>query len=989
VPAELPSPLAADLLPNVVAARHALRDADTDVGHRDGAGTILLAFAALTWEESSGHAAERVSEICDETLGATSLTWGFRPAAQSLLSLSLRRRYEDHGNPALLRRATTLAEECFQAEPDDSSDKVELALHLATLIGYSWDLTHSPDIDCRELDLSSWAVSKAAPGSAALARARNNLARAQARRFERHGASDALDTAIATLELGVEEAPTDWPERGAALSGLGHWTLRRFNLTGQLVDLERSVAVTREAMAYIRQDLPERRLAMTNLASALNARGHRNNTPADLAEAEILNRAALSLVAPDAPDRAGYLNNVATTTGRRSSHDDDPVALDRAIALLHEASIADPDFDGGLLLINHARNLLRRYMLRGDPEDLMSALAQAAAAVDIAPADSPRRFNALAVLARAQSLAHKTDSGTFSVGAVSETFKAACAATGSMIPDVLALAFDWCAFAHDNAAGAIAAEAAEFGLAAMLRLVRSQVRRSHSEEWLAVAAGYTHIAARAFLLAGRLQDAVAALETGRAITLGETLRRDRADLRELRSAGHDDLADAFVMATDRLRTALESADATAEIGHPTVVEARASAEVVDAAITAIRRVPGFSTFSEPGTLAVIAEATLSGPLVYLSPGPHAGLALAVARTDAIDGPDIRYSVWTLPSASAAAVQRCFTAWMQAYERRGVDRAAWVAATEHLCDWAGEACMGSIITELGFPEHITIVAGGLMGALPLHAATWTGGSNAHCVIDTTAVTLSPSAEVSVAARRTAGASTSTKRLVVEVGDGTSGARLAGALDEANLISFLWPGVTVLRGRDASHELIALEATGAGAVHFCGHAMSFPVDPHRSHLDLGDGTTLSADAFSRLDLRRCQLVVLSACETGMIGTAVPDEAISLASAAFQAGAGGVVASLWAADDLATAILTAHMYQSLAADRPPAAALRDSQLWLRDTTCQEQLRFVSGMRKKDGSPSLPSVEDRLRLAANEGRGAQRSFADAISWATFAYHG
>jgi CHAT domain-containing protein len=51
---------------------------------------------------------------------------------------------------------------------------------------------------------------------------------------------------------------------------------------------------------------------------------------------------------------------------------------------------------------------------------------------------------------------------------------------------------------------------------------------------------------------------------------------------------------------------------------------------------------------------------------------------------------------------------------------------------------------------------------------------------------------------------------------------------------------------------------------------------------------------------------RLAILSACETGMIGTKNADEAISLPTGLLQAGVAAVIASLWAVSDLSTMLL-----------------------------------------------------------------------------------
>jgi CHAT domain-containing protein len=80
-------------------------------------------------------------------------------------------------------------------------------------------------------------------------------------------------------------------------------------------------------------------------------------------------------------------------------------------------------------------------------------------------------------------------------------------------------------------------------------------------------------------------------------------------------------------------------------------------------------------------------------------------------------------------------------------------------------------------------------------------------------------------------------------------------------------------------------------------------------------------------------RVDLVVLSACRTGL-GKAVKGEGLIGVTRGFMnAGASSAVASLWSVDDEATAELMKHFYSNMLRDgMPPAAALREAQNTIR---------------------------------------------------------
>jgi CHAT domain-containing protein len=96
------------------------------------------------------------------------------------------------------------------------------------------------------------------------------------------------------------------------------------------------------------------------------------------------------------------------------------------------------------------------------------------------------------------------------------------------------------------------------------------------------------------------------------------------------------------------------------------------------------------------------------------------------------------------------------------------------------------------------------------------------------------------------------------------------------------------------------------------------------------EIQDGGILSAEAIVELPLGAMRLAVLSACDTGL-GESTEGEGVrGLVHAFHLAGCSDVVASLWHADDWATAAVMAKFYYELwERGRPPTEALRAGQL------------------------------------------------------------
>jgi len=136
-----------------------------------------------------------------------------------------------------------------------------------------------------------------------------------------------------------------------------------------------------------------------------------------------------------------------------------------------------------------------------------------------------------------------------------------------------------------------------------------------------------------------------------------------------------------------------------------------------------------------------------------------------------------------------------------------------------------------------------------------------------------------------------------------------------------------------GADASEAALAREPLSAAyaLLHLAAHARSDSRDPERSAVFLapggGEDGRLTPAEILELELRD-RLVVLAACETGAGELLRGEGVLSLGRYFFQAGARGVVASLWDLPDEAAAELFDRFYHHLATGEPLAGALAAAQ-------------------------------------------------------------
>lgn len=160
-------------------------------------------------------------------------------------------------------------------------------------------------------------------------------------------------------------------------------------------------------------------------------------------------------------------------------------------------------------------------------------------------------------------------------------------------------------------------------------------------------------------------------------------------------------------------------------------------------------------------------------------------------------------------------------------------------------------------------------------------------------------------------------------------GVADSRAPRVRDEILALNPIFPDRVTLLDAEATSEALRRHAPTAQLLHLACHGVFRPDNPLFSALHLADGRFTTRDAYS-LGLR-CNLVVLSACETGVNNVAPGDELIGLARGFFAAGAPALLVSLWSVDDASTATLMAHFYRRLQAGDGPALALRTAQLEL----------------------------------------------------------
>lgn len=199
---------------------------------------------------------------------------------------------------------------------------------------------------------------------------------------------------------------------------------------------------------------------------------------------------------------------------------------------------------------------------------------------------------------------------------------------------------------------------------------------------------------------------------------------------------------------------------------------------------------------------------------------------------------------------------------------------------------------------------------------------------------------PSATVLL--RHCCGSSSTSPRNCLALGyNGQGTTALHHAEEEAQATARLWGGEAWVG--DEPKKAALREVGGRFRVlHFACHGQFNSRNALGSSLTLSAGERLTAgeiiDGF-RLD---ADLVVLSACQSGVSQVARGDELMGLIRAFMSAGAPSLVVTQWQVADVSTRITMERLHRNLAAGMGKAAALQEAQIYLQGLTLRE-LRWM----------------------------------------------
>jgi CHAT domain-containing protein/tetratricopeptide (TPR) repeat protein len=369
-----------------------------------------------------------------------------------------------------------------------------------------------------------------------------------------------------------------------------------------------------------------------------------------------------------------------------------------------------------------------------------------------------------------------------------------------------------------------------------------------------------------------------------------------------------------------------------------------------------------------------------------------GTALVIIqdKATAIEPHQVRYLPLTLDQVRDLASRY---ATFVAKRRERVAAAQWLKDLTHRI-W--DVFISSVVTELkalGVAANapVVLVSHAGLGMLPLIAASGRGAAD-EPLLEYYALTCVPGVSVIAYLRkRPARRASSSSRLltIVDPRGDLPFARLEAALlrqyvrrDEQ----------TTVVGQVATSSGVADAMAGATHVHFACHAQFDFANPWQSGIKLADGELDASQIAYSGERRSIELVVLSACETGVSDIReAPNEYGGLPAAFLMAGVKAIVSSLWAVNDVSSALLMSEFYRlHRVCNKDIQTALREAQRWLRGATTRELREWLTSQARhcRWWLPSdLPVLWSLWRLRRGLARhdAGHRPFQAVDQWAAF----
>jgi CHAT domain-containing protein len=767
-------------------------------------------------------------------------------------------------------------------------------------------------------------------------RAAEELVSAMSVKDDKHDDPTGYQEALHLLDVAADRMPYG---SGAMATAYYRRAEYEIALAGEEEDQQKAAALAEAGLARIRMAVdavtPVARTMLPGLYAKWGVYESRWGKPDRLDEGVALCRRGLELAGRSARGRALPKLMLAIALTRRGwgRDADDEGALPAADTDLREAEV------------------LCRSVIRHGSRDLrvdgIEQLAQ--------------------VMARQECLFDRPDRAT-----VAAAWRdAAAEAARFSVPSMVRVALDWVEWAESTEEARWCAEAFQQLFAMVPRAAAARYLGAKKARFLG---HLQHAAGEAgywLSEAGQMEDAVVALELGRAVAISETIERERPDIpAALAAAGRPDLLARYQRATAALRAAGDTGRLPGD--RFSTAAQRAWAEY-DKVVRELSTVAGVGHLTAPVSYQDIAAVARDGPLVFLAAGEQTGYAVVVSGSG-------RPQWLPLADLTHGRVREQVEALPRRTGRQGI------AA---ILRWLWDNGISELSTRLPAGQLVTLIPVGLLGLLPVHGAGGPALLGQHpsqwtYLTDGRVVRYAPNARaLAQAYQRAADLARRPLSLVAADASRADPLRpLQHTRQEVSEIARRWQayGAPATVVGDATRDDLLRGLPRHSVWHLACHCESRPDEILESGL-IVEGGLLSLADIVRLPYSTRRLATMSACESHRSGSELPDEVMGLPGGLLQIGLAGVVASHWKVDDSSTVFLTVRFYDlwrrhGLA----PPRALAAAQLWIRNATRADLDSYLPGI--------LPQPRDRSEHGLARWAGV-RPFDHPRHWAAFAHTG
>ncbi|KAH7320486.1 CHAT domain-containing protein [Rhizoctonia solani] len=774
-----------------------------------------------------------------------------------------------------------------------------------------------------------------------------HLAKTHLLRFERLDDSSELDKAIECYARVASLTSQDHHACARRLNVLAAFFNMRYNRYSDPNDLTKSIEHSLHSLSLATpKDSSLQIRVLSNLSILQTLRFHHLNNPEEIEKGIEYSACAFSLTGGDHPDEPLRLKNLGELYYTRFELLRDPADLDLAIESASRAVslLTGEDKNLGDQLEHLGSYIHTRWHLQGNMDDLENDIQYKSRAVALTPEYHSRRSRRIESLGRSylckSILVYPCDHQQMLRLAL-DCFRQASIAESSLPLMKFLSARLW-----GRAALRLSLDESLEGYQAAMDLLPQVIwlgstvaQRYHEVRRL------NNLAEEAASVAIKAQDhkrALEWLEQSQSIVMNQNmvLRTPLDDLRSVEPGLADGLQKVAsqlqkMALRDQIHYDIAASNISLSSPEEMADQHRKLAKEHAGLLSQVRRLSGFENFLKPKKASELASAAQTGPVVIvtifipsnpldvlefscdaliLQPGvsevahvPLPGFTLSTAvnifshfDSGIIRGSPIERGVYLRPRAN-----------------KGPDFASVLATL-----WEG--IIKPIIDFLGYEPnqcheelpHITWCPIGALSSLPLHAAGIYGASRT-CISDYAISSYTPSLTALLSSFPNPNA-TSILAISQEQTPGSHG-KLPGASQELEYIKKHAGGAisyAQLKDEAATIEAVLDAMENHECVHLACHAHQRIGDPTKSGFFLHNGV-LDLISILRRSFKNKGLAFLSACQTAMGDSRLPNETVHLASGMLTSGYPSVIATMWAVWDRDAPFVADQVYRRLIKD------------------------------------------------------------------------